>query len=337
NLLPENTADILIRFAMWVAIPALLFSIIAEEKVSRLFEPDFYTSFGGSLVVVAGLVFFYVRFLQKKPLNETTLAAFMAVGSNTAFVALPVLHSLYGQKAVLPTAIATLVLIVLILVTTLILEKSRADESEEAPSIAVQVGRMFQNPLVLSSLLGVAYAATGLPLPDMGKQYLSLLAAAVTPCALFAIGLSIRLDDIRMGATTMLVISGIKLIIFPGLVFGSALLLGLDPILTICATICAAVPIGKTAFVFADTYDAQPERVASTITVSSIASVFTLTAWIAVLSQVFPGAHLNRGSRPPRTGRIPQTLERRCISDRDTPCVRAVFESSQGVVSTIGS
>ncbi len=293
KLLPEATGDILIRFAMWVAIPALLFSIIAEEEISRLLNLDFYTSFGGSLVVVAACVFVYMRVLQKKPLNETTLAAFMAVGSNTAFVALPVLHSLYGQKAILPTAIATLILIVLILLTSLLLEKSRADQSGETTSILASIGRLFLNPLVLSSLLGVAYAATGLPLPEMGKQYLNFLAAAVTPCALFAIGLSIRLEDMRKGAAGMLIISAIKLIVFPGLVFGSALVLGLDPILTIAATICAAVPIGKTAFVLGESYDVQPERIASTITVSSIGSVFTLAAWITILAQVFPNAHLN--------------------------------------------
>ena len=167
RLLPEATGDIMMRFAMWVAIPALLFSIIAEEKLSSLLAPDFYASFGGSLVVLAALVFAFLRILQKMPVGEATMSAFMSVGSNTAFVALPVLHGVFGEKAVLPTAIATVILIVLIVITTMILEKSSTDDS--TTSIVSQAGRTLLNPLVLSSLLGIAYAATGFSAARSGK------------------------------------------------------------------------------------------------------------------------------------------------------------------------
>lgn len=288
RLLPEGSGEILMRFAMWVAIPALLFSIIAEEKMSRLLVPDFYASFGGPILLLAIVVFAFVRVLQKMSASEAAMAAFMSVGSNTAFVALPVLHSAFGERAVLPTAIATVVLIVLIVVTSMILERSSADD--DVSSIASQAGQTLLNPLVLSSILGIAYAATGFPLPEMGKQFLDLLATAVTPCALFAIGWSIRPEDIRTGVAPILAISTIKLVVFPALVLGSALLLELNPILTIAATICAAVPPGKTSFVLADNYQVHPERVASIITVSTIVSAFTLVVWITVLAHLFPGS-----------------------------------------------
>lgn len=288
NLLPEGTGDRLIQFAMWVAIPALLFSVIAQEPFEKLLNPAFFICFGGSVLIVSCVVFAYVRLWLQKPLSETTLTAFMAVGSNTAFVALPVLHAMFGHKAVLPTAIATLILIILILITSILLDRFQTEPTAKRPSIALGFGRALLNPLVLSSVLGVAYAATGLPLPDMVKQYLGLLAMAVTPCALFAIGLSIRLGDLSNDAGVMVAISVIKLVVFPASVLGLAVLLHLDPILTIAATICAAVPVGKTVFVLAQAHHDHPERVAATITMSSVASVLTLAAWLTLLAYLFP-------------------------------------------------
>ncbi|MEM9683276.1 MAG: AEC family transporter, partial [Pseudomonadota bacterium] len=219
--------DVLIQFAFWVAIPALLFHIIAEESIDRLLDVAFYMSFGVALVVIFLAVFVVSRNFAKKPTGEATMLAFLAVGSNTAFVALPVLHSVYGERAVLPAAIATVVLVVLILVTTILLERARDGVAEGSSSVVAATGHALLNPLVLSTVLGVAYAVTGWPLPATAKHYLSMLGAAVTPCALFAIGMSIKLEDMRAGAGAILGVSVIKLVVFPAGVLLTALLLDL--------------------------------------------------------------------------------------------------------------
>lgn len=289
RILPDGTGDLLIQFAFWVAIPALLFSIIAEEPMARLLDAAFYASFGGVVVAIFLIVFSVVRHWQRKPLGEAAILAFMAVGSNTAFVALPVLHAVFGHRAVLPTAIATVILIVVILITTLLLERSQATETRKGPTTLTSVRHALLNPLVLSTVLAVAYAASGWPLPTVAKQFLGLLGAAVTPCALFAIGMSIKLEDMRIDAATIVVISTIKLIAFPSAVLSMAFLIDLNPILAISGTVCAAVPVGKTAFVLANKYQQSPERVAATISVSSAASVLTLLIWLYVLARVYPG------------------------------------------------
>ncbi|MEM9683277.1 MAG: hypothetical protein AAF942_08435 [Pseudomonadota bacterium] len=50
------------------------------------------------------------------------------------------------------------------------------------------------------------------------------------------------------------------------------------------------MPGGKTAFVLASNYHLFPERVASMISVSSVASAVTLTAWLFILAHVYGGA-----------------------------------------------
>jgi Membrane transport protein len=58
------------------------------------------------------------------------------------------------------------------------------------------------NPLVLSTLTGLAWAIVGLPVPKLIAAYMNILAAALTPCALFAIGLGISAEQrARNGGT----------------------------------------------------------------------------------------------------------------------------------------
>ncbi|SHE68342.1 hypothetical protein SAMN04487965_0426 [Microbulbifer donghaiensis] len=291
KILPDGTADVLIQFAFWVAIPALLFSILAEESMKRLLDPGFYVSFGGAVAILFAIGFFYLRHWRHKSLGDATMLSVMGVFSNTAFVALPVLHSVFGHKAVLPAAIATVILIVVILVTTVLLERAQSTESGSSAGSGVLSGvrHALLNPVILSTLLGVAYAATGWSLPAVAKQYLSLLGAAVTPCALFAIGLSIKVEDIGKDLSAIVGVSLVKLIVLPVLVLLLAFLVDLTPIMTISAVVCAAVPVGKTTFVLATKYQQHPARVAAIISASSAASVITLLLWLLILAHMYPG------------------------------------------------
>ena len=290
KLLPDSAGEALIQFSFWVAIPALLFSILAEEPMDRLLDGAFYVSFGGAVAALFLIVFLCARYWLQKPLGEATMLAYMSIGSNTGFVALPVLHAVYGHRAVLPTAIATLIVIVAVLITSVLLERSQAAEARKESALITGVRHALLNPLVLSTFLGVAYAATGWPLPDVAKQYLGFLAAAVTPCALFAIGMSIKLEGMRRDAAAIVAISAISLVVFPVVVLLLALLVGLDPILAIAGVVCAAVPVGKTAFVLASQFRQSEKLAAATISISSAASVLTLLVWLYILTQVYPGA-----------------------------------------------
>ena len=78
--------------------------------------------------------------------------------TNTGFVALPILHSIYGQPAVLPAAIATVFVAAVMFPTTVILLESEGRGGGMAGPIAL-VKQIVLNPMVLSTLIVVAPAA----------------------------------------------------------------------------------------------------------------------------------------------------------------------------------
>ena len=119
----RSLADGLVHFAYNVAMPALLFVTIAQEPARNLLEWRFLLAFGGGSILCFALVFLAVRAGWGRDRASSTIYGMTAAMTNTGFVALPILHSIYGQPAVLPAAIATVFVAgVMFPVTVILLE-----------------------------------------------------------------------------------------------------------------------------------------------------------------------------------------------------------------------
>ena len=289
GILPENVGGVLIQFVYYVAIPALLFVVIAQEKIDSLLNWPFIAAYGGVVVVVFLIILFGSILSRKMALASATMLATICVGSNTAIIGLPLLHSLFGHKIVVLSAITNIIVVALFLVQVLILEASGPNDSESDGSKLAHIKNAVLNPIILSVILGVAYAITPLSLPKLVTDYLELLGAALTPCALFAIGMSIKPAEVLKSGATIVFASTVKLLVVPILVFAAARMIGLDPLMTIVAVVAAAVPTAKSEFILAKQYHQSEDLVAGTISLTTAISIISLIVWLVVLSYVYPG------------------------------------------------
>jgi predicted permease len=213
-----------------------------------------------------------------------------AAMTNTGFVALPILHAIYGQPAVLPAAVATVfVAAVMFPITVILLEKRDArGPSASSTGLAKQI---LLNPMVLSTLIGLVWAMTGLPIPAPVATYLNMIAAALTPCALFAIGLGLSVEGVRSNMTASFGLAAVKLVVMPLIVYGLSVVLGLNPLYTVAAVVCAAVPTAKTVYVLAHEHKVEEKLVAATVSITTMLSVGTLLVALYLLSGLASGAH----------------------------------------------
>jgi predicted permease len=205
--------------------------------------------------------------------------------TNTGFVALPVLQAIYGPRAVLPAAIATVfVAVVMFPIAVILLELDQRDAHGSRTAPMVTAKHVVLNPMVLSTLIGMLLSVLGLRMPGPVTAYLGILADALTPCALFAIGLGLSIDALRANIGRASLLSSVKLVIMPLIVYGLSVWLGLDPLYTIAAVICAAVPTAKTAYILAGEYRCEEKMVASTVSLTTLASILSLVVWLYALS-----------------------------------------------------
>jgi malonate transporter and related proteins len=283
--LPRALSEALIRFAYNIAMPALLIVTIAQEPGHSLINWRFLVAFGAGSLLCFILVFGITSVRGSRSIAGRTMYGMTASMTNTGFVALPVLQAIYGQRAVLPAAIATVfVAVVMFPVAVILLEVGQRDARGPRATPMATVKHIVLNPMVISTVIGMLLAALDLRLPGPVKAYLDILAGALTPCALFAIGLGLSIDGLRANLGRASLLSVVKLVIMPLIVYGLSVSLGLDPLYTIAAVICAAVPTAKTVYILAGEYHCEETMVASTVSMTTLASVVSLVVWLYALS-----------------------------------------------------
>lgn len=291
--LSRSLSNALIHFAYNIAMPALLIVTIAQEPSRSLINGRFLVAFGGGSLLCFALVFGIMSLRTTSNLASRTMHGMAASMTNTGFVALPVLEAIYGPHAVLPAAIATVfVAVVMFPLAVILLELGQrgADGAHTPPMVMAK--RIVLNPMVLSTLVGMLWSVFGLRMPGPVSAYLNILADALTPCALFAIGLGLSIDGLRANIGRASLLSVIKLVIMPLIVYGLSLYLGLDPLYTIAAVVCAAVPTAKTAYILAGEYHCEEMMVASTVSLTTLASILTLVFWLYGLSGLAARIHI---------------------------------------------
>jgi malonate transporter and related proteins len=280
----RSLADGLVHFAYNVAMPALLFVTVAQEPARHLLEWRFLLAFGGGSILCFVLVLMAVRVGWGRDLRSGTMFGMSAAMTNTGFVALPVLHAIYGQPAVLPAAIATLFVAAVMFPLNVVLLEIRSGQHGSSASATLLAKQIVLNPMVLSTTLGLIWTIAGLPLPAPMVAYLNIFAGALTPCALFAIGLGLSLDGLRSNLAASAVLAAVKLVIMPLVVYGLCVAVGLNPLYTIAAVVCGAVPTAKTVYILAGEYKVEEPLVAATVSMTTLLSVVTLLGWLYALS-----------------------------------------------------
>jgi hypothetical protein len=283
NYLSRDISDGLVHFAYNIAMPALLFDTLAQENLESLLAWRFLLAFGGGSLICFVIVFLFSAGRARRDIGCRTMYGLSASMTNTAFVALPILHRMYGPPGVLPAAIATLfVALVMFPMSTILLEWQ-----QQGVSRSWQLARkVVLNPLVLSSVLGIAWAVTGAPVPKLIDNLLKIFGDALAASALFAIGLGLSFDGVRSNFRPSMMLAVIKLAVMPALVWGLALLLGLDHRFMTSAVVCAAVPTAKTAYILSKESHCEEPLVASTISLTTLLSTVSLVFWLSVLPEL---------------------------------------------------
>src|ERR1700737_3732191 len=189
EVLGRDSAAALNRFVFYFAVPPALFIAPARAPIDKIFNWPFIGAFVGGSMLTLPIALVVGRFWFRQDVATLSVAGFTAVFGNVFTMGLPLLLTAYGPDGALPSIVAALSITILISCGAIaVLEGARVT----GPSaLRVAAGAVLPNPLVISPLLGIAFPMTPLPFPRAASNYLDLMAAAVAPGALFALGLSL--------------------------------------------------------------------------------------------------------------------------------------------------
>lgn len=276
---PEATAW-LTRFVFYFALSALLFGFAANMTLTDIFEFRAAAAWLAGGFAVYALVL-AVALIRRAPLLEATMEAQVGIIGNTGFLGVPMLVMILGPQAAGTVILALVIdMIVFSSLLTIIVTWSREGRlSAQLPGV-ILLG-LARNPMVVAMVLGLAWSATGLSLWPPVNAFLTLLGAAATPGAMFAIGASLaasRAERLHVAAW----LTAAKLVLHPAAVAVAALwLFAVPPFAAGVLVAAAALPVAGNVYILAQHYGIAVARVSASILISTALSVLSLPVVIA--------------------------------------------------------
>lgn len=282
---PEQATAYLTKFVFYFALSAMLFRFAANLPLDAIFDRTFMTAYLAATLAVYLLVT-GVALLRRRGLEEAAVEAQCGVIGNVGFLGVPMLVLLLGEDAVGPVMMVLSVdLIVFGSLIVILITGSRDGRVSAGVLLSVARG-LVRNPMIVSIVLGIGWSALDLPLPGPFAEFLTILGAAATPGALFAIGASLASKSAeRLAVAAWLTLS--KLVLHPAAVAVSALVLfPVEPYAAGVMIAAAALPVAGNVFIIAQHYGVAPQRASAAILVSTTVSVATFSAVIAWLKAI---------------------------------------------------
>ncbi|NVK34687.1 MAG: AEC family transporter [Rhodobacteraceae bacterium] len=290
GILSESVGEALGQYVFVVGIPVLLFKTLAVLQLQDENPWALWGAYFSGVAVISVLAHTIIRVVFKRDARAGVIGAISAAFANTVMVGLPLISSVYGEEGLTPLLILLSVhLPTLTVFIAISMERAAThDGVGENPDLlgllANIVKRLMQNPIIIGILCALAWRMTGLPVQGIFKTVLDQIAATALPVALFSLGMSMVLYGIRGNILPGLVLSTLKTMVMPAVVFVfCAYVFHLSPLWTAVATITAASPTGVNAYIFANRYGTGHAMSANAITITTGFAVVTSGIWVTLM------------------------------------------------------
>ena len=282
GLLGEHADYALSRLAFFVLSPALLFTVLAEADVARLFSDVLPISIISAVVPM--LVFLLVaRFAWRRSVADVTIGALGSGYVNANNIGIPVAVYVLGDASASAPVILLQLLVIAPLALTVLDVSSHGHRSW---------GRIFlqpiTNPLIVGSAAGLLVAVLGLDLPDFVMEPFTLVGSAAVPVILLTFGMSLHGRRVLAPGSArrdVILASSLKLVVMPIVAwFVGHVLWGLSGHELFVVVVLAALPSAQNVFNYAQRYGRGVVLARDTVLITTVLSLPVLVVVAAILA-----------------------------------------------------
>src|SRR6478609_7874075 len=278
--------DNLNRFAVYLALPSLMFVAMSKITLDQVRQLGFIRAFVGGIAVCFAVAFIISR-LRGRRVANASIEGLDAGYSNVGFMGIPMCLFVFGPESAPPSIIATLLTgCVLFLFAVILVEIDLQRSGKFWLAVGTTVVSLLRSPLLIAPVAGLAVGLSGLKLPAPLESFTTLLGGAASPAALVCIGLFLAQERVvSHDAKSIGILVALKLILQPAI---TALLafyvFTMPPLWSHSAVILSALPIGSGPFTIAKLYGLEAGVTSGSILASHVFAVLTvslLVAWLA--------------------------------------------------------
>jgi hypothetical protein len=290
RLLREGTGEALADFVFTVAIPVLIFRVIATAGFSGgspwLLWLAYYIAY--TLAWIVGTL--AVRRLFGRDARAGLVAGVSASYGNTLLIGIPLIIAAYGSEGT--AAISLLIAVhlpIMMTVSAILIERALVTDGLSPDADAATIARslvrnLIKNPIVIGVVAGILWRLTGVEIAGPGGTVINSIGDVAATLALFSVGMNLRQYGVSGHVAPAFAVGFIKLIAMPAVVLLTvAYVIDLPPVWAKAIVIAAACPTGVNAYLVAARFRTGQALASNSITLTTALAVVTVAVWLQVV------------------------------------------------------
>ena len=286
SVFDKTATDNLNRFAVYLALPSLMFVAMSKITPDQVRQLGFVGAFCAGFSITFAVAFAISRARGRRVANAS-IEGLDAGYSNVGFMGIPICLLVFGPESAPASIIATLFTACILFLFAVVVVEIDLQKGNSFWSTGAKVARsLLTSPLLIAPIAGLCIGLSGLKVPTPFESFTTLLGDAASPAALVCIGLFLAQESVVSDdAVSIGILVAMKLILQPAITALFAFyVFTMPPLWSHSAVILSALPIGSGPFTIAKLYGLEAGVTSGAILASHIFAVLTvslLVAWLA--------------------------------------------------------
>lgn len=269
------------RFTYYALFPAMLIYKLGQARLPASAYGEILLLIGAMLVAMT-LVLVLIQFIWRWP-GPVYSSVFQGGIRFNSYVGLAAAGMLLGDEGLSLIAVAVAVKVPLLNLLCILMFSFTCRQGKLR--LAPVLKAIVTNPLIIGSVIGVIWSFFRVGFHPVVAGILEPLSDLALPLGLMCVGAGLQLKALRSASAPFLVSSVAKLVVFPVLTLGLALLLGMDGTMIKAAILLAALPTATSSYILARQLGGDAPLMAAIISGQTLLGMITLPLLLGVLWQ----------------------------------------------------
>ncbi|WP_432283231.1 AEC family transporter [Aminobacter sp. BA135] len=289
--LRSETGDALSEFAIGVALPLLLFRTMIGADFHGSAPWSLWATYFIAVTVAWTAGHLVTTRMFGRDGQAGVVGGVSSAFSNLVLLGIPFMLGVFGQEGFEVLSLIVSVHLPTMMMASIILFEIFGPRRSEPmhPVVIIRdfLRKILTNPLIVGIVAGLAWRATGVPLPGLATRFVDALANIAGPVALFAMGLGLKKFGISGNIKPALALSVLKLMLMPAVALLFAWLFGLPPLSAKVAVAAASLPSGVNSYLIATQFGTGQALASNQMTIATACAVVTTAFWLTIATMVF--------------------------------------------------
>ena len=231
------------------------------------------------VLVLAWLIF--VRLIaDKKRLAVMVQGVYRG---NFILFGLAIAGSLYGDAGLGIVSILTVVTIPTFNILAVIILEYYSGKEISRKKLIKQVSK---NPLVIATIIGIIFLASGIKLPKPIYKSLNDISKIATPLAFIVLGAELKFGNMLKNMKYLIFVDFLKLVVNPLISISIGKMLGFQGAEIVALLAMTACPTAVSSFTMAKEMNVDGDLAGEIVATTSLVSIATIFCWILILKSL---------------------------------------------------